>query len=61
MYKYILETAGDFNLLALIPLVLFFLVFVGVMIMTMIRNKSYIEHMSNLPFEDPISEHAEIK
>ncbi len=61
MFKYILENAGDIQWLALVPLVLFFLVFVGAMITTMLKNKSYIERMSNLPFEGNISQNAETK
>ena len=52
MYKYILENAGDLSLLALIPLVLFTVVFVGAMIRTMTRNKGHIEHMAHLPLDD---------
>ncbi|MDX1477923.1 MAG: hypothetical protein R3301_09475 [Saprospiraceae bacterium] len=52
MYKYILENAGNIQVLALIPLVIFFMVFVGAMIMTMVRNRSYIERMAHLPFDE---------
>ncbi len=52
MAKYILENAGDIQWLALMPLVLFFLVFVGALIMTMLKNKTYIDRMSHLPFEE---------
>lgn len=61
MYKYILQNSGDISGMALIPLVLFFVIFVGVMVWTMVRNGSYIEHMSNLPFEDSLSEKPETK
>ena len=61
MFKYILENAGDMSTMALIPLVLFFMLFVGVSALAMIKNKSYIERMSNLPFEDSLSENAETK
>lgn len=52
MFKYILQNAGDIQWLALVPLVLFFLVFMGAMIRVMLKNKSHIERMSQLPFED---------
>ncbi|MDX1409815.1 MAG: hypothetical protein R3330_16815 [Saprospiraceae bacterium] len=59
MYKYLLENAGNIQSLALIPLVVFFMVFVGAMIWTMIRNKQYIERMSRLPFEESLSDKTE--
>ena len=52
MYKYILEGEGDISLLALIPLVLFVLVFLIALIRTMIKNTSYIDRMANLPLDD---------
>ena len=61
MFKYILENAGDVSTMALIPLVLFFILFVGISALAMMKNKKYIERMSNLPFEDSISENAETK
>ncbi len=61
MYKYILENAGDVSTMALIPLVLFFMLFVGATAWALISNKSYIERMSNLPLEDSLSENAETK
>ena len=60
MYKYILETAGDLSLLALVPLVIFFVVFVGAMLMTVFSNKKHIEHMAHLPFEDNVTSNTEI-
>ena len=50
MYKYILQNEGDISGMALVPLVLFFMVFVGAMVWTMVRNRQHIEHMANLPF-----------
>jgi len=61
MFKYILENAGDMSTMALIPLVLFFMLFVGISALAMMKNKKYIERMSHLPFEDSISENAETK
>lgn len=52
MFKYILQNAGDIQWLALFPLILFFLVFVFAMIMTMLKNKKYIDRMANLPIEE---------
>jgi len=61
MFKYILETSGDLSTMALIPLVLFFILFVAISAMALIKNKKYIDYMSNLPFEDSHSENAETK
>lgn len=56
MYKHILENAGDISTMALIPLILFFLVFMGSLIMAFVRNTHDMERMSRLPFEDALSE-----
>jgi len=61
MYKYILENAGDLSVMALIPLVLFFAIFIGVAVWTIRRSGGYIERMSQLPFEDSLSENPETK
>jgi hypothetical protein len=59
MYKHILENAGDISSMALIPLLLFFLVFAGALILAMVRSTKDMERMSRLPFEDALSEHIE--
>ena len=52
MYKYILDTVGDFNGLAIVPLVIFFVFFTVMTIRVMRSDKKHIEHMGNLPLEN---------
>lgn len=52
MYKYILESAGDIDWMAIGPLLLFFVFFTAVVILTMMKNKKFVEKMGNLPLED---------
>ena len=52
MYKHILKDQAGIETWANVPLVLFFAVFVGVIILFFIKNKKYIEHMENLPLDD---------
>jgi hypothetical protein len=60
MYKHILERAGDISGMALIPLVLFFLVFTGSLILAMLKNTRDMDRLSRLPFEDTSDENKEI-
>lgn len=55
MYKYILETAGDIDWLALIPLIIFFVFFTMTIIRVVMTKKSYIEKMEQLPLEEDIT------
>lgn len=52
MFKYILEKAGDIDWMALVPLVLFVVIFTFIILRTMRQKKDYVDHMSNLPLED---------
>jgi cbb3-type cytochrome oxidase subunit 3 len=52
MFKYIFRTQEGRDILAAIPLVLFFTVFVGAVIWLFIINKKQAEQMANLPLED---------
>jgi hypothetical protein len=60
MYKHILERAGDISGMALIPLVIFFLVFTGSLILAMLRNTRDMDQLSRLPFDDASPESNEI-
>ena len=51
MYKYILESVDKINWLGIIPLLLFFTVFVLTFINVMRKDKQYIDKMSNLPLD----------
>lgn len=52
MYKYLLENAGDLDWMAVGPMLVFVAFFVGVIVFAYTTDKSYINKMSNLPFED---------
>ncbi|MEZ4981095.1 MAG: hypothetical protein R2769_05810 [Saprospiraceae bacterium] len=52
MYKYIIERAGEMDLFAIGPLVLFFTVFMAFTIWILTKKRCYIDKMSNLPLED---------
>ena len=51
MYKYILETAGQIDWMAIMPLLIFFSFFMITLIITMRKKKSFIDKMKYLPFE----------
>ncbi|MBK9254332.1 MAG: hypothetical protein IPM42_02465 [Saprospiraceae bacterium] len=52
MYKYILETAGNINWMALFALLTFLTIFLISIWMVLRDNKSYIDKMSNLPLDE---------
>jgi cbb3-type cytochrome oxidase subunit 3 len=52
MFKYILQSAGDINLLGLILLIAFFVFFIVISLFVLTKDKKYLNKMSNLPFED---------
>ncbi len=56
MFKYIFRTQEGRDILAVIPLVLFFTVFIGALIWLFIINKKQVEQMANLPLEDGTKE-----
>ena len=52
MYKYILQSIENINWLAIGPLIIFFVFFVLVTISTLVKKKSFIDHMGQLPLLD---------
>jgi cbb3-type cytochrome oxidase subunit 3 len=54
MYKEVLNEGQNYTFLAEIGLVIFFLVFVGVTIVTLLRPKAAVSRWSRLPLEDGI-------
>jgi hypothetical protein len=52
MYKYLLQSVEHINWLAIIPLLIFFIFFVTVTVITVRKKKSYIDRMGNLPLEE---------
>ncbi|MFK7806260.1 MAG: hypothetical protein AB8F74_00535 [Saprospiraceae bacterium] len=59
MYKYILQSAGDINWMALFALLTFFCVFVVSAIAIFGASKSYVHKMSHLPLEDSLPSNTE--
>lgn len=55
MYKYILESAGNINWMALFALITFFTVFSLSIYLAFIKDKKQLKHMSELPLaeDDP--------
>lgn len=54
MYKYLLESAGDINWMALLPLIIFVVFFTVILIVTILRSKSHMRHMAELPLQDDV-------
>ncbi len=52
MYKYLLESAGNINWMAIFALITFFLIFTISAVTVFRRNPEFIKKMSNLPLED---------
>ena len=50
--KYLLESIEGLNWLAIVPLVFFFIFFIAIVYVTLIRKKSFNDYMSNLPLDD---------
>jgi len=57
MYKYILETAGNINWMALFALLTFFIVFTMSIYLAFIKNNDELREVANLPLadDDPIN------
>jgi hypothetical protein len=52
MYKYILETAGNINWMALFSLITFLSVFLLAIVLVLRRSDDHIKHMASLPLDD---------
>ena len=55
MYKYILESAGDINWMAIFALLTFFSMFVITAFVVFRSKPAFIDKMANLPLEDSIT------
>ncbi|MEL6638379.1 MAG: cbb3-type cytochrome c oxidase subunit 3 [Bacteroidota bacterium] len=56
MYKYLLQSVENIHNLAIVPLLVFFLFFLGVFIWALRSSRSYVQHMEQLPLErDPVA------
>lgn len=54
MYKYILESAGNINWMALFALLTFLIVFLTAAVMAFRNNSQHLKYMSELPLNDSI-------
>ena len=52
MYKYILETAGNINWMALFALITFFIIFSISVYLIFRKDKEVLQHMASLPLGD---------
>jgi hypothetical protein len=52
MYRQILQSIQDIEIWPIISLVLFFLIFVGILIKVMLIDKKHIRKMKELPLDD---------
>ena len=52
MYKYILESAGNINWMALFALLTFFLIFVISAFLILVRDREYSRRMSAMPLDE---------
>lgn len=60
MYKYLIEKAGDFDWIATSLLLLFFAIFLFGNFWILLKNKGYLDKMSNLPLEETHPQNPEI-
>lgn len=56
MYKYILQSAGNINWMALFALLTFFIIFSMSIYLAFIKDKKELQHIADLPLaeDDPI-------
>ncbi len=52
MYKYILERAGDLDWMAILPLLIFTVVFAIITIRAITHKKEFIDRLANLPLDE---------
>lgn len=52
MFKYILQTAGNFNWMAIFALITFFTIFIMAVYLAFSTKKEEIKHYASLPLED---------
>ncbi|MEN0006619.1 MAG: hypothetical protein AAF798_20870 [Bacteroidota bacterium] len=59
MYKYILESAGDINWMAIFALTTFFFIFIMAAVTALLSKPEMMNKMANMPLEDSYSFTAE--
>lgn len=52
MFKYLLESAGNINWMAISALLTFLTVFIVSAVLVLRKDNTFINKMANLPFED---------
>lgn len=52
MYKYILQSFENINILAMLALITFFTVFGTAVFLLFVRSKQHFDHMASLPMTD---------
>ena len=52
MYKHIIKTMGNVDWMAVVPLVLFFVVFVGTALVWWRKEQKEVDRMANIPLND---------
>ncbi len=52
MYKYILESAGNINWMALFALITFFIVFTMSIYLAFVKDSKELQHIAALPLEE---------
>ena len=60
MFKYILQSAGNIEWMAIGPLLLFVIVFVTSSWLILRQSKAYVDKMSHLPLDDNHQQNPEI-
>ena len=59
MYKYLLESSGNINWMALFALITFVAIFIIGSVNILRRDTAFIDKMANLPLEDNQTAHSE--
>ncbi len=52
MFKYILERAGDIEWMAVMPLVLFVIIFIFIVWRAMTHKQEFVDRMANMPLQE---------
>jgi len=57
MYKYILESAGNINWMAVFALMTFFFIFSMSIYLAFVKDKKSLQHIADLPLNDDTPSH----
>ena len=56
MYKYILQSAGNINWMAIFVFLTFLFIFITAVVLAFTKRKEELRHYASLPLEDGIKE-----